>query len=292
MRPLVGDRRDDRDMIVAPARDRNARGLAGRRIATLGADQQRRGEQPAVLERDPHAGCVAHDLGRPRRHQQRRCCSAASAASRRARAEQPVLEHDAERVVVRRSGSNRMPPGVEPVADPDRADRAALALQPLGDADRLQHPPGRARDRGGAAVISRRDLRLRIGRIDDDAWRGRGGRARCASVRPTRPPPRMMTSARSISACPSVAAAQRQALDRGVRGGRIEGMKRGTFGAHGDGGSNGAEATGRAGSRSGARASRRLARRSGASSAALALSLGALFAAASPWSPIIRAIPR
>ena len=66
------------------------------------------------------------------------------------------------------SGSNSDAAGLQPVADPDRADRADDAVQPLGDADRLQHPPGRAGDRGGAAVIARRDLLFRIGGIDDD----------------------------------------------------------------------------------------------------------------------------
>jgi hypothetical protein len=57
--------------------------------------------------------------------------------------EQPVLEHDAERLghvlVAARIEGERA--GAEAVADADAADRAAMALQVGADADRVEHPP-------------------------------------------------------------------------------------------------------------------------------------------------------
>src|SRR3712207_9211857 len=49
---------------------------------------------------------------------------------------------------------------LQAVADPDRVDRAALPFEPLADPDRLKHPPGRAGDGGGAAVILGCECRL------------------------------------------------------------------------------------------------------------------------------------
>jgi hypothetical protein len=188
------DRHDDRGMIVAPARDRDVRAsrvgelrpsapISSGAVSRLSSSATRT-PLPSRTTSAALAGII------------RVTFSAAIARVAQRRAEQPVLEHDAERIVAL-GGDRTEPAGLQPVADPDRPDRAALPFQPLADADRLQHPPGGARTRGRAAVILRRQRLLRIGGIDDDA-----GKAvpveRDGEVRPTRPPPRMIASARSI----------------------------------------------------------------------------------------------
>jgi hypothetical protein len=165
--PLVLDGGDDRVVIVAPAGDRDVGGLAGRRIAALGADQQGRGRQPAVGERHPNARRIPNDLGGRCRHQQAHLLRGRGGFLKRG-SQPPVLDHDPERVVLV-PGIEGDSAGREAVADPDRADRAALALQPLGDPDRFQHPPRGAGDGGGPAVEGGREHLLRLGRVDDEA---------------------------------------------------------------------------------------------------------------------------
>jgi hypothetical protein len=165
VRTFVRDGGDDRDMIIGPARDRNVRGLSRRRVAAFGGDQQGRGEQAPVLERDPHAAFIADRLAGPGRHQQLDPLRVPRGVAQRG-TEQAVLDHRAERILhlsVEQDAAR-----LQSVADPDGADRTGAAFEPFGDADRLQHPPGRARHRRRAAVIGRRVLGLGIGRIDDD----------------------------------------------------------------------------------------------------------------------------
>ena len=62
VRPLVAEHRDDRLMIVFPPRDADPGGLAGRRIAAVGGDQQRRAKLAAVVERNDDAVIAAIDV--------------------------------------------------------------------------------------------------------------------------------------------------------------------------------------------------------------------------------------
>ena len=167
MRPFVRDRGDDRDMIIGPARERDAGGLAGRRVASLGGDQQGRGEQAPVLERDADPGRVAHGLAGAGGHEQGDALRLRGGLAQGG-AEQAVLDHRPERVLLPLAGIEQDAAGPQPLADPDRADRAGHAREPFGDAERLQHAPGRARHRGRAAVIGRGELALGRGGIDDE----------------------------------------------------------------------------------------------------------------------------
>ena len=161
MRPLVGDGGDDRDMVVAPARDRDAGRLADRRVAALGADQQRRREQPAVRRARPGRRRASRTISAGRAGISRLTRSAAERAVAQRRAQQPVLEHHAERIVVGSSGVEDDAAGLEPVADPDRAGsgsprpRAARRRRsPRASARRSWRPRWRGRHSAGASCVS------------------------------------------------------------------------------------------------------------------------------------------
>ena len=157
---------DDRGMIILPARHRDPGGLARRRVAPLRRDQQRRTDHVAGIQRHGHAGGAALDMGGARLHAQvdavRRHCGLMDRG-----AQQLVLEHRAERTVIG-VGNEVKRPRLQPVADPDVPDRAALAREPCPDADRIQHPPAGAGHRRGAAVEAGRQRDRRIGGVDDD----------------------------------------------------------------------------------------------------------------------------
>jgi hypothetical protein len=60
----------------------------------------------------------------------------------------------------------------------------------------------------------------RVGGIDDDRRQAAGESSAEASARPTSPPPKMITSARSMARAPSAQSSQltpRSSLDRGLR---------------------------------------------------------------------------
>jgi hypothetical protein len=124
-------------------------------------------KETAVFQRDAHAAGVANHFGGASGHHQLHVAARHRRVAQR-RTKQAVLEHDSERIVIG-GGIEDEAAGLQAVADPDRSDRATLALQPFADADRLQHSPRGAGDSGGAAIILRRQLGRGIGRIDDDA---------------------------------------------------------------------------------------------------------------------------
>ena len=158
---------DDRRMIVAPARERDMSGIAARRIAAFRPDQQRRSGDTAVFQRNSHAARVAHDLGGVRGHHHGDVRRGFRRVAKRS-PQKAVLEHDPERLVAF-GRVELQPAGLKAVTHPDRSDGAALPLQPLSHADRLQHAPRRARNRRRAAIIMGRQRIFRIDRIDDDA---------------------------------------------------------------------------------------------------------------------------
>ena len=167
VRARVRDGGDDRDMVVVPARHADVRGLAGRRVAALRADQQRRLDQPTILERNARVPAIAHHFARFGRGHQLHIGRGLGRVAQGG-AQQPVLEHDAERAFML-PGLEHQPSWPQSVAHLDGVDRTAFRLNPLADADRLEHPPGRTGDGGGASVEARRDRCLGIHRVDDNA---------------------------------------------------------------------------------------------------------------------------
>ncbi len=115
----------------------------------------------------PGAGRVANHIGGTGGHQEVHPLRGQGGFAQR-RAQQPVFDHDAERVFAR-AGIESDAAGLEAVADPDRADRA-------GDRRRAARRPPIASSirhdelatRGGAAVVARRDLLCGIGGVDHD----------------------------------------------------------------------------------------------------------------------------
>ena len=165
---LVIEHADDRDMMIFPARDRNSRGIARRRTAALGADQQRAGETTPVLQRDAHAVCIALHDRRTGRHQQRDALGRSSRLAQ-ADAQVTVLHHHAERAVRLKIGREGEQPACALFAHLDALDRAGLGSEVSDHTDRLHHPPRRARHRRGTAIGAGVADRLRRGGIDDDA---------------------------------------------------------------------------------------------------------------------------
>ena len=171
VRALVREGADDRCMIVFPARGADARGLARRRVAPLGGDQQRRLEDAAVVERDGDAVRGAVDAGGLAAPQQ----SDALARLRpgeKAGAQVAIFVHPAERFVVAFGRFEHQAARLKPVGDLDRANGAARFGQVIGDADRVEHPPRGRGDRAGAPVELGTVPLGRIDRVDDD-----GGKA-------------------------------------------------------------------------------------------------------------------
>ena len=127
-------------MVILPARDTNTGGFAGRRIAPLGGDEQRRGEDFAVSQRNRHAmlAAINRDGGRlPVERDQLGCLGAGA----KRLAEVAILVHPAERLVVASGRLERQRAGGEPVGDADRTDRTAGLEQERREADRIEHPP-------------------------------------------------------------------------------------------------------------------------------------------------------
>ena len=81
--------------------------------------------------------------------------------------QQAIFIHRAERIVVGR-GDEIERARLQPVADADLADRAALPGEPRADADRIEHPVAGARHRRGTPVEPGRQRHRRVRRIDDD----------------------------------------------------------------------------------------------------------------------------
>ncbi len=124
VRLFVAERRDRGGVVIAPARDIDPGRGARRRIAPFGAHQQRCRRRPAIGKRDANAGRIALDLGGARLHQQgdaRRCLG------RRVQrlTQQAILIHHAERIGIGGAVERQHARG-QPVAHPDRLDRAAL----------------------------------------------------------------------------------------------------------------------------------------------------------------------
>ena len=150
VRPLVAKHRDDRLMVVAPARDADSGRLARRRIAAVGGDQQRRaaacGRRPATRRR------------RDRRARRRRRATStaatmfAPASARACSAARRWRFSCIQPSGSSSSGSKCSPPGSSPSATAIAPDRAAGLGQVIGNADRLEHPHRARRDRAGAAV--------------------------------------------------------------------------------------------------------------------------------------------
>ncbi len=216
VRPLVAEHRDDRLMIVVPARDPDSGGLARRRIASVGGNQQRRAQvcahpratRPRHGRRDrPSSLCDFHSS------QMLRPASArAWSAARKWRFSciQPSGSSS--------SGIEVKPAGLQSVGDRDRADRAAGLGKMLGDADRFEHAHRARRDRARATVECRVFAQARDRPDRRRLPTDRSNPARDASARPTIPPPKMITSARSMA--PALRSQRNDAnssLDRGVR---------------------------------------------------------------------------
>ena len=165
VRARMRHRADHRVMMIGPVGDREARRIAGRRSAPFGDDEQRRREPRAVGEgqRDAMRVDIARDhLRRHEQAHQRRF----GKRRREREAKLAVFDHRTER------GGTRIGDEIElarlsPVADLDRADRAAVGRKPIGKAEHAEHLPHRAGDRRGAAVEAGRDRRNRIGGVDD-----------------------------------------------------------------------------------------------------------------------------
>ncbi len=125
-----------------------------------------RGDGPAVFERDPDPGGIADDFGGPGRHQKLHLAGVERGLAKHL-PKPPILDHDAERIV-RIGRVEDDSARLEPLADPDGVDRAAFALQPAGNPDRLQHPPRGAGDGGRPAVEGGGEVFFGVGRVDDD----------------------------------------------------------------------------------------------------------------------------
>ena len=192
VRPLVVKGADDRAMIVAPRRDGDAGSGAGRRVATFGGDQQRRAHRAAVVEPCRHARGLPLYRQRPRRHPQVDQRRVAGGVEQRP-AQRLVLVHDAQRAVVLVGDEVERAP-LQPVADPDLADRAAVTGQsgrrppiassilPLALATAEARPsnPGASVTAGSAGSTM--------------TLASPCAASATPSVAPTSPPPRMMTS--------------------------------------------------------------------------------------------------
>ena len=202
VRQLVAEHRDDRLMVVFPARDADPGRLArrancGRRRRPAAARESLRPSSSA----DDHAMLAAIDARSTRDfHSSHEILARLGARAQRG-AQMAVLVHPAERLVV--VGIELQPARLEPVGDRDAADRAA----------RLGADGRRPRSSRACASSSTRPR-----------WCGRRTRRRCAasgsagsttiaerplessaeaSARPTSPPPKMITSARSMRARPN-----------------------------------------------------------------------------------------
>ena len=158
------ERRDDRDVMIVPARDIEARRLARGRTAALGRDEQCALHHFAAVERGGNAAGIAHHIDRAVGHAQTDILRLERGRAQRL-AQQAVFEHDAERAFLF-LGPEIEDSGLEAVAHADFADRAALPFEMPADADRLEHPPARARHRRDAAVKAGGDHGIGIGRID------------------------------------------------------------------------------------------------------------------------------
>ena len=160
MRPLVAHGRDDRGMVIAPAGDADSGGLAGRRVAPLGADQQRRAtstppsSSATVTRCSPRSISAARDIQQQVdiRRRPRRARSAAAAGGSRASCR----------------AARRRPPAARtrgrPAASPSVTRIVRIGQpgsgKPVADADRVEHPPRGGGDGGGAAVEARRPRQL------------------------------------------------------------------------------------------------------------------------------------
>ena len=111
-------------------------------------------------------------------------------------AQMAIFVHEAERLVVVRLEVEAA--GLQSVGDRDLPDRAAWLGQMLGDADRLQHPH-RARRDGAGPAVERRVVRG-VGSAGSTTIAETPLQSSAeASARPTIPPPKMITSARSMA---------------------------------------------------------------------------------------------
>ena len=183
---FVRHRRDDRGMIVAPFGQRDAGAFAQRRAAPLRADHQRRGDGLAIGERDARAGRVAD----ARRSGGRACAGRSARPPARSRASAARSRRFSTMMP---SGSSSAPgieqdaARLEPVAHPDRADRAGLAGEPLR---RRRSPPASARRSWRWRWRGRHSSARSASRDRPDrrrCWSGRGGPARWrGSARPGR----------------------------------------------------------------------------------------------------------
>ena len=99
MSALVPKHRDDRLMVVLPARDVDPRRLAGPGVSAVGRHEQRCRELASVLKRDHHAVVAAIDLGHARFPQRPDVLARLGAGMERG-AEAAVLVHETERLAV------------------------------------------------------------------------------------------------------------------------------------------------------------------------------------------------
>ncbi len=130
--------RDDRGMVILPARDADPGDIARGAVAALGGDKQRGSEGFAAIESDGDSmfGAIdGHRLRLPVKHDIGRGFGA--------RAERlpqvAVLVHPPEWLVIALGRFERQRTGAEPIGNTDGADRATGRGEMRGESDGIEH---------------------------------------------------------------------------------------------------------------------------------------------------------
>ena len=173
VRPLMAQDRDDRRMVILPAGDADSRRFAGRRMAPLGGNQQRRRELAAVLEPDRDPMLAPLDGGGARLPAQVDIGPGLGPGLQRC-PQMAVLVHPAERLVVALRRLEGKAARLQPVGDANGADLAAGLGETGANADRVEHPPRGGGDGAGAPVEAGAAPAFGIDRVDDDAGQPAG----------------------------------------------------------------------------------------------------------------------
>ena len=165
MRLFVGDLADNCAVVILPVGHDDARFLAHPAAAAVGGDQQRRGQLLAIFERDIDAVDAAVTGSDLRRQVQ------ADRLVRLNRLEQKpakhrIFDHDPHRPLAL-AGHKVERARFQPVIDQNLFDIAAFRAQLFGQADRIEHLPAGAVDRGYPGIILRIGQIVRVGPVDN-----------------------------------------------------------------------------------------------------------------------------